>query len=189
METTAYDEYNLQEKLTTLFNKAGSVYGDDVKNAFLSEISTIMLMIKQATSFEFYDGFKYDALNDKFKFTKETPSGAKILTFYNPPVQVSRKIVLTDKATRDTFALTYQGIYWERGSNLIKGFEYFGTEGAGHVEKQISVTFSILGDLSVRKILTPSEAKRKRGHKGDWLSAPQISPFRLSLAIRHKGYA
>lgn len=147
METTAYDEYNLQEKLTTLFNKAGSVYGDDVKNAFLSEISTIMLMIKQATSFEFYDGFKYDALNDKFKFTKETPSGAKILTFYNPPVQVSRKIVLTDKATRDTFALTYQGIYWERGSNLIKGFEYFGTEGAGHVEKQISVTFSILGDF------------------------------------------
>lgn len=138
--TTAYDDYGIRHTLNILANRAENMFDENVKNIILNNIDKIIEYIKQITTYVFYDDFLYDAMNDEFK----SQTGKKLLKFYNPAVFVYRNIILTDKITRDSLARPYEGIYWERGSNLIKGFEYFGYQ--NYLAKQISTDYSIKGD-------------------------------------------
>lgn len=153
IRSNAYDTYQVKNAIYTLISSATSTFGDQGFGQYIAlHMQEILKGIKDTTSFVFYDGFLYDAMNDTnsstttsnpFKLPENAPSDMKLLYFYNPAQLRYRYIVLTDKATRDSFALPYMGIYWERGSNLIKGFEYFGLDNS--TPKSIEVAYSIKG--------------------------------------------
>lgn len=156
--TTAYDTYAMTTNLSAAFTIAGNTFEDsDLTTALNENIDDIIKSIQSVTSFDFYDGFLYDAINDTssetggysynpFKLPLNAPSNMKAIKCFNPAIvggDAYRYIVLTDKATRDSFALPRMGIYWERGSNLIKGFEYFGADGFDDSSyKRIAYTYS-----------------------------------------------
>ena len=155
-----YDKENLSTSLKHFANSEISYYGQGVVDEFLNNLDIICENIKLAASFEFYDGFLYDPLhgNDSlnnligsFKYPKNAPSGMKLITVNNllPTANPSsRQVILTDKTTRDSLAYVNSGIYWERGSNLIRGFGYIGGSQVALSEvygKSIDPQYSILG--------------------------------------------
>lgn len=141
--TCAYNEYNFKIQFAHIVEGTRSSYGDEAAEYVSDHYDEIYENVKKATTFEFYDGFQYDPVADEFKFPLNAPSGMKLIEFNNPAPNINRKIILTDKAVRDTLNLPYQGIYWERGSNLIKGFEYFGLD--TYTKKQVDISYSVLG--------------------------------------------
>ena len=145
---TAYDEARFNSQLATFLVQVASDQGQAVADYINEHKQELMILTQKATSFELYDGFLYDAINNKFKMPKNAPSGMKLTTFRNRFDQYERNIVFTDKITRDSLQNTFQGIYWERGSNQIKGFDYFHTiTDLGEVvsDRNVSSSYSILG--------------------------------------------
>lgn len=160
---------NAKSTLQTLITNTESVYGSDVANYLTTNIDIISENINKACMFKFYDGFLYDAMNNTFKFPPNAPSDMKLIYAKNlrpTAFGATQKIVFTDKLTRDSIQLDgaghYKDIYWERGSNLIRGFQYFNTdiETGFTYPKTIEFQYSILGTNVVAEFIVDNDSYR-----------------------------
>lgn len=151
-----YDSYAYDSIFNSLKNLVENSFGSEVADKFESNKKAILQGVKDASTFDLYDGFLYDAINDNdtsgycpFKYPKNAPSGMKLIKFRNEAhvVPVERYIVLTDKDTRSSFLNPFQGIYWERGSRYIRGFGYFGIE--ADVAKRTEFSYSVKGSAVI----------------------------------------
>jgi hypothetical protein len=175
----AYNEYGVNNLLTRAFNTMEERWGSTIIDQFRNQRDFIIEQIKKATSFELYDGFLYDAMNDEFKYPQNAPTGMKLIEFENrgwTPI-VKRKVILTDKVTHDSLNHPYQGIYWERGSDLIRDFTYFSRDGVNtDVAKDVNVSFSILGTDLLISIVDGSDTYKI--YVNEWTSlSPEYMDF------------
>lgn len=145
--SNVYDDYAVDNILADLISYARTNYNDEIADSIGNNLDTIKNNLKLANSFEFYDGFLYDAVNNKVKYPEDSPTGMKIIQVHNPKPTANpqnRKMIFTDKLTSDSMLYQREGIYWERGSNLIRGFDYFDEEDNVYA-KQIDIVYSALG--------------------------------------------
>lgn len=113
------------EDLTTLiYNSIKSAYGQSIADDFISKynnnISTIHDKIKKAGTITLYEGNSLNPVDGTIVKGQNVP--------YIPQLRQgvrNYELVLTDKAQRDCLPEKKSGIYWERGSNLIQGFDLF----------------------------------------------------------------
>ena len=186
LTSNAYDTYAVNNMFTDL-NTALSNQGYSALGQYIvTHREEIRPLLQDVMSFDLYDGFLYDAINDKFKYPQNAPSGMKLLQFYNPAANVSRKIILTDKLTRDSLRLPYQGIYWERGSNLIRGFDYFGLQNT--ISKSIAYTYSRKGNNEVWSYIDGDDTYTiKVGVIGGGYSDPyeNINPYTIGFIVEY----
>ena len=126
-------------------------------------------------SFRFYDTEQYDPIKDNFisshtinKFTKSLEAG-------NP-----KPYVLGASDIRNGVQNVWEVMYWERGSNLIKGFDFFkenGTSNQIFSTTQEGITFL---DFDVG---TSQGTRHYRVVIGDYTQVGGIAPTKVSLSL------
>lgn len=130
---------NSSDKIITLLRNVinGANATQEFKNAALASVNNnldyIKDRLKKAGTITLYEGNKlvpdFGQNNDqigKIKIEKGTnvPYLATITENDSGLLNVDRAMIFCDKDTRKTLPLEYQGIAWERGSNLISGFDF-----------------------------------------------------------------
>lgn len=157
VKSHAYDDYNVNRAFEEMVRRI-TPNNAELGKAIKESEEEIKQNLKKATSFDFYDGFKYDPVNDEYKKPLNAPADMKTIFVrnMNPVAQpTGYNIIFTDKTIRDgikpsTYTSTPLGFYWERGSNKIGGFEYFGLDAT--FSKDIQYNFSVLGTNVLKQI-------------------------------------
>ena len=125
------------------------------KQQMISDFDSHWEEIKQkmvkAGTISLYNGNSINPVNGKIVKGSNVP--------YIPSVKFSigsnvlssfHQIILADKETRDCLPSKEQGIYWERGSNLIKGFDFINSKETVFTDAEplFRVDFSTSTDLN-----------------------------------------
>lgn len=106
----------LINNMKTFLNNQGYT---DASSWLDNNLSTVINKMHNNNVITFYNGVKYNPVNDTFSSLFERP------VFKNHLNQL-REYVLGDKSLREGVLIPTQVMYWERGSDLIKGFDMFG---------------------------------------------------------------
>ena len=121
-------EDTFESELRSWLSRSESWY-QGVMSAFHAQIDTILDKIKRGGTVSFYEGNSLNPVNIVNNVNQPyIVKGADVP--YIPKVADGNNnfdVILTDKATRDCLPLKKQGIYWTRGSDLIQGWDFLGT--------------------------------------------------------------
>ena len=125
------DDNNLKRKLLEAIDKmrnntysAGTQLSnqiDDFENKVLNQFDLIKAEFENMAKVSFYNDVSYNPINNNFS----SPSGLVEFNVEESGGTVQKAVVLVDKETRDCLQNPDQGIYYERGSNLIRSFGFF----------------------------------------------------------------
>ena len=104
----------------------------DVYNLFIQEYDAkkeeIIETIKKAFTITLYNGNSLNPYTGEIVKGKDVPY-IPILNFVSKLINGvgidKKELIFCDEETRNTLPITYQGIYWKRGSNIISGFDCF----------------------------------------------------------------
>ena len=127
--------YNIiKDKLTQQYSQ--EVWYADMMIDFANKQADIEQRLRDFATVRFYKGPAYDAMHNKIV----VPSGSDD-KIYIP--QVGRydavwlplSVALFDKDVWDTLNSPVQGIYWERGSNIISGFNFLAKSKLGDTRR------------------------------------------------------
>ena len=101
-------------------------------NEFIAQYNAnkeyIFETIKKAFTVTLYNGNSLNPQTGKIIKGKDVPY-IPIFNFVSKLINGvgidKKELIFCDEETRNTLPTTYQGIYWKRGSNIIKGFDCF----------------------------------------------------------------
>lgn len=115
---TAYNQGEMNKFKTSLRSYLSGV-GASLSN-FEEQFKYINEQIKNMTTITFYGDTIYDPINNKMFSLNNN----KIPEIQNEINTEKKQVALFDKDTRELLKDTRQGIYWERGSPYIRGFNF-----------------------------------------------------------------
>lgn len=142
--------------ISTLKAYVNSNYGSEatsIKNQIDNQINTIIDNLKKACCVTLYDGNTLNPVSGAIVKGENVPY---IPTFLTNNGDVERKLIITDKNQRNCLPHKEEGIYWERGSDLIQGFDILrGNRGAEINLQNISTS----NDLQGTNVLTISSSQ------------------------------
>ena len=150
---------------------------------FNSQISVVKEKIKKACCVTLFDGNKIvpyfgDSNNQNGKNIIEKGNDVPYLAKLMLNGGAEKEIILTDIQTRETLNDKKQGVAWERGSNLITGFDFLtGSRGA----ELTSSTVSLYNDLQGITVYSNQNAGFSVG-----LRAIAVTPDDDVIYLRYK---
>ena len=114
--------YNVDYSVYSTSGRQGAFY-NPFRTALLNAFSSIKSQLLKASTVKLYDG------NDLNPVTGAIVKGAGVpyipyVDFYSKN-ETNKPYIFCDKDMKNTLENTWQGIAWERGSNIISGFDGF----------------------------------------------------------------